>query len=106
MEQAEYLSVADLVTLDHRMRQDFACNLEWNWAEHHVENHHTIDRVLNKVKTNAMHYQPKSHSHTLSGFQKGSPPTSFSNNSNWENNSQENVQKKEGSKKKLTKEMV
>ena len=32
MEQAEVLDVSDLVMLDHRMRQDFACHPDWNWG--------------------------------------------------------------------------
>ena len=50
MEQAEVLDVADLVMLDHRMRQDFACHPDWNWGQHCPESLCTIDRVTNKIK--------------------------------------------------------
>ena len=50
MEQADVLDVPDLVMLDHRMRQDFACHPDWNWGQHRPESLRTIDRVTNKIK--------------------------------------------------------
>ena len=48
IEYSENLTMQSLVTLDHLMRQDFASNPEWNWAQHRAANTRTRDRVLHK----------------------------------------------------------
>ena len=50
MEHAKVMSVPELVELDHRMRIDFSCYPEWNWAQHRDENRRTIDWIVNKIR--------------------------------------------------------
>ena len=50
MEQAENMSPFDLASLGHKIRHDFTCHPDWNWAQHRPETRKSIDRVLNKIK--------------------------------------------------------
>ena len=54
MEQATFLSVPELVDLDHKMRMDFYVHPEWNWSQHQNETRCTIDRVMTPVTVAAL----------------------------------------------------
>ena len=62
MEMTKSLTVQGIVTLDHRMRQDFAMHPEWNWAQHRPKTSHTINKVTMddnlKVKPSTSTYRP------------------------------------------------
>ena len=48
IEQADMLTVAGLVHLDHLIQQDFAANPQWNWAQHRAESVKSQNRIILK----------------------------------------------------------
>ena len=59
MEQATFLSVPELVDLDHKMRMDFYVHPEWNWSQHRNETRCTIYRVMTPVTVAALKGGPR-----------------------------------------------
>ena len=58
VEHSLSMSLTDLVELDHKMRIDFWCNLEWNWSQGRNENRRTMDRIFNAIRLRQMSRGP------------------------------------------------
>ena len=58
MKQADMLTVAGLVHMDHLMHHDFAANPDWNWAQHRAMSSKTQNRVILKDEYKISTYKP------------------------------------------------
>ena len=50
MEQAQHLTLADLIALDHVMCMEFAPHPDWNWAQYRANSVCTAGRITNNRK--------------------------------------------------------
>ena len=58
IEQADMLTVAGLVCLNHLMHQDFTANPDWNWAQHRAESIKSQNRIILKDEYKILTYLP------------------------------------------------